>query len=177
MANTIPLRLAIQIAITEALKEITVANGYSRDVKLVVRGENKLSADALTPSIAILEAPQQPDIITRPSEQSNLGFGQWQLLLKGDVEDDKTHPTDEAHYVMADVKKCLGKQRERRTHPSAQHGERDILGLGPIITEMDFSAGIVRPSEENISPNSFFWLIITLRFIEDNSDPYKYGRD
>lgn len=179
---TVPLRLRVLRSLTATLETINpeTLNGdgsqrYTSGLDLrgkVFRGRNKLSANDPVPSLAILESPQQVDISSQRPE-ADKSYDAWEILIKGDVVDDKRHPTDPCHILMADVKTALNYERKRLTDPNPQFGSSNILGMQGAVTEMNVSPGIVRPSEENISPFAFFWLVITLRIVEDRTNPYR----
>lgn len=139
----------------------------------VFRGRNKLGDSDPDIAISILESPQQPDLSTQPIE-GNSSFDRWEILIKGDVVDQKGRtPTDNCHILMAAVKKCLQLERVRQTGTVPQQSSSNILSMRGAVDQLNISPGIVRPSEENISPFSFFWLVLTLRIVEDRKDPYR----
>lgn len=175
----VPFRLEVLKRLTAALEEITPANGFQHDLTgKVWRGRNKVSANAPYPLITILEDGQQPDLSTGPErfDPSPVRSQSWSLLIKGDVADDKQHPTDLAHYLMADVKKRLMQVARERTGNAAIGGSCNILQMHGLVSKLHISPGIVRPSEENISPSSFFWLVVTLEIVEDMEEPFKITR-
>lgn len=163
-----PLRLRILKAMTAAMQEITVANGYATEVGAnafrgrVIFGEN----DPL-PLLSILEVPIPLDQTPSPTD-SEFSSGGWELMIQGFCEDDSENPTDPAHVFMADVKKRLGQEKRRALAMTAAEG---IFGYGNFITNLRIGAGVVRPPDE-ISAKAYFWLTITLDVVEDLTDPY-----
>jgi len=49
--------------------------------------------------------------------------------------------------------------------------QRDILGMGDVVTELRLSQGVVRPADE-ISDKAYFWMRITLGIVENLNEPY-----
>lgn len=164
-----PLRLRILIALTEALKEISVANGYHTDLNgQVFRGRAIFGENDPIPLLSILEVPIPLDQ-TPPPTDSEFSSGGWELMIQGFVKDDPENPTDPAHYFMADVKKRLAIEKRKALR---MRGDQGILGLGNFVTGLRIGAGVVRPPDE-ISATAYFWLTITLDMVEDLADPYE----
>jgi hypothetical protein len=133
----------------------------------VYRGRTIFGENDPLPLISILEVPIPLDQTPAPAN-SEFSSGGWELMIQGFIEDDPEHPTDPAHYFMADVKKRLAIERRKALEMVAADG---ILGLGNHITGIRIGAGVVRPPDE-ISAKAYFWLTITLDMVEDLSDPY-----
>lgn len=184
---SIPLRLRILRNLSETLETINPTTlgedgqplykgeifGQPLDLRnAVFRGRNKLGDESPQITVAILESPQQPDLSRQP-DSADKSYDNWELLIKGDIVDDKKNPTDNCHILMAAVKQCLNLERKRQTNTIPQLGSSNILHMQGAVDRLDVSPGIVRPSEENISPYSFFWLVVTLRIVEDRSNPYR----
>lgn len=166
---TEPLRLRILKAMTEALKEITPANGFATDVEgNVFRGRVIFGENDPIPLISILEVPIPLDQ-TPPPTDSEFSSGGWEIMIQGFVTDDPENPTDPAHFFMADVKKRLAIEKRKALAMNAAQG---IFGLGNFVTGLRIGAGVVRPPDE-ISAVSYFWLTITLDMVEDLADPYE----
>lgn len=176
MAHTKPLRLRVLEAITDCLSEITVANGYRHDLaNAVFRGRIWYGDDDPLPMVSILEDPL-------PNNQSQSGqgahgdgtdsHGSWTLLVQGFAVDDKKNPTDPAHYLMADVKKCLVQQRKRKTRSAHGAGEYNPFGMGGVVENITIGAGVVRPPDYDVSAKAYFWLTLTITITEDLEDPY-----
>ena len=166
---TEPLRLRILKAMTDALKEISTANGYHTDVNgQVYRGRVIYGENDPLPLISILEVPIPLDQ-TPPPTDSEFSSGGWEIMIQGFVTDDPENPTDPAHFFMADVKKRLAIEKRKALAMNAAQG---IFGLGNFVTGLRIGAGVVRPPDE-ISAVSYFWLTITLDMVEDLADPYE----
>jgi hypothetical protein len=154
---------------TEALKEITVANGYAHDLATsAFRGRVIFGENDPVPMVSILEVPIPPDQVEPPTD-SPLSSGFWELMVQGFIDDDPENPTDPAHRLMADVKKRLAIEKKKALEMEPEDG---IFGLGNHVTKLNFNAGVVRPPDE-ISAISYFWLNVNLYVVEDLSDPYE----
>lgn len=166
---TEPVRLRILKAMTACLNEITIANGYSIDAgPNFFRGRTIFGENDPLPMGCILEVPIPLDQ-TPPPRDSEFSSGGWELMVQGFCPDDPEHPTDPAHYFMADVKKRLVIEKRKAL---AMEPENGIFGYGNFITDMRIGSGVVRPPDE-ISATAYFWLTITLDMVEDLSDPYE----
>lgn len=164
-----PLRLRILKAMTAALKEISVANGYHTDLdEKVYRGRVVFGENDPIPLISILEVPIPLDQIPPPVD-SEFSTGGWELMIQGFVEDDPENPTDPAHYFMADVKKRLALEKRKALAMVASEG---IFGYGNFVVGMRIGSGVVRPPDE-ISAKAYFWLTITLDMVENLADPFE----
>lgn len=160
-----PFRLRVLKALTEALEGINPDNGYQHDLRgSVYRGRDLFTEDDQVPMVSILEAPKDLAQIPAPVGGS-VNTGGWELLVQGFVEDDFVNPTDPAHYLMAEVKKCLTAERIREK-------QYNILGMGGKITEITLSPGVVRPPDE-VSGKAYFWLRVTLTLVENLIDPFE----
>lgn len=160
-----PKRLRVLIALTNALKQISIANGYKTDLNgAVFRGRTQFGDDDPLPLLSILETPVPVELINGPGDWTG-AFGEWDLLIQGFVQDDPLNPTDPAHVLMADVKSVLAKEVRK-------NADFNILDLGKSgVTELTIGPGTVRPADD-ISSVAYFWLRITLKIAEDNLDPY-----
>ena len=169
MASTIPFRLRILMAVTECLKGISKANGYSTDLGgNVFRGRVIFGDNDPIPLVSILEAPL-PDEPDPTPPAGGAWKGTWRLMIQGWVDDDKNHPTDPAHYLLADVKKALAEERKKMIRPGRGN---DIFGMGGKVTDIRIGACVVRPAEEQVNEYANFLLSVTLEIAENMADPY-----
>lgn len=180
-----PFRLRVLKAITAALKEVTVANGYKHDMMdvtehdvpmaRVFRGRQGFGATDPLPMLSLLEHPRALDALLAPAGEPDR-VGEWDLLLQGFVEDDPENPTDPAHKLCADAIKRLAKEAKRRSPPlDGGRGEPNILGLGgvePCVTKLAIGSPVVRPADGVVSNQAFFWLTLTLTLVEDVEKPF-----
>ena len=164
--TTDPFRLRVHKALTECLEGITPANGYTHDMDgRVARGRVVFGEEAELPFIAILEPPL-------PIEQNNyrgergISTGEWDLMIQGFVKDDRKHPTDPAHLLMAEVKKRLALEKRDGAK------EQNILGFQNKIRQLAIGPGVVRPADQ-VSDTAYFYLGITLTVAENLEDPYQ----
>lgn len=162
MADTFKLR--VLKALTAALEEITPGNGYVHDLAgKVYRGRLVLTEQDGLPALAVNEPPQSPDEIESP-EGSPLHVTKHPLLIQGFVQDDRAHPTDPAYNLLGDVQKRLAAERTR------DRGN-DVLGFKGKVS-LEIGQAVVRPPDSVVSDNSFFWLPVTLRYVEDLQNPF-----
>lgn len=169
MAYANPVRLEVHKRLTDVLKEISIANGYAVDLnEQVYRGRIVFGSETPVPAIAILEVPIPLELMPPPAD-STVVSGPWELMVQGWVEDDRENPTDPAHVLMADVKRCLAKEKKRANWDDEDDG---IFGLGRNVVNLYIGSGVVRPPEE-VSSKAYFWLTITVDLAEDLENPYE----
>lgn len=164
-----PFRLRVLEAITEQLQTIQRTAGpttgpYTYDLAdAVFRGRAAYGQNDPLPMVAILEDPKELDQEAVPIN-SDVGKGDWRLLIQGFIRDDSVHPTDPAYYLLADVKAAL----------QTANIDRNILGLGgkkPTITTLHIGSGVVRPPDD-LSVVAYFWLPIRLCLVEDADNAF-----
>jgi hypothetical protein len=161
-------RLQILKALTAHLEGIQHINGYQNDLDgRVYRGRAVFGAETPLPCVTIVEA-LNPD--RNPLEAGD-GLAQkdfWILLIQGWAESGSDeHPTDEAHNLMADVKKALGKIMDS----GSPHNPNPSYMLGGIIEGFRTEPGTVRPPDEN-SARSYFYLRAVVEVVETLEDPF-----
>lgn len=162
-------RLQIQKKLTELLQTITPANGYQFDLsgtgedRKVYRGRGVISDEEPLPMVNILESfnPDRDPFEVGGHERRHQ-TDSWVLQLQGWAADDKDNPTDPAHNLMADVKKCLAR--------IITEDDPSFL-LEGLVADAAIEPGTVRPPDEN-SSRAFFWLRIRLNVDENVGDPY-----
>lgn len=173
-------RLRTLKALTEHLRtEVTPANGYEHDLSgegAVMRGRLYHDEDAPLPGVSILDNID-PDRAPRRTgwqdmAEADTSYEGWTLLVQGWVKDDKLNPTDPAFNLMADVRKALAKVlQDADAHAGRPTAHPNYL-LGGLIEGMTMEPGIARPPMEGVSSRAFFWMRVTLKFVEDQNDPY-----
>jgi len=166
----IPFRLQILRALSEGFHGLTWTDEKGKTWDLgdsVFRGRVVFGDDDPLPMLSILENPMQPQgsfsgpggaVVKQP----------WELVIQGFVKDDKRHPTDPAHYLLAAVKAKLIEHRRTRNVVSGQY---DILGMNGKVDSLTFDPGVVRPPDETSSV-AHFWLTLYLELVEDVTKPY-----
>ena len=127
------------------------------------RGRIKYDDGDKLPFASILEAPIPLEVVQSRGDNDK-STGGWELLIQGFVDDDKRHPTDPAHHLMAEVKAVLVKDKRADR-------AKNMLGMRGRVFEMYIGQGAVRPPDE-ASDKAFFWLTLTLNMAEDLADPY-----
>ncbi len=168
MAFTEPFLLRVQKALVACIETVKPAGGYTFDLEgAVFRGRDIFGDSDPLPMVAILEPPVAPEELTSPRDSTG-GYGEWDLLLQGFVDSDPTNPknpTDPAHFLLADVKRALAKEKRK-------NGSYNCLGIEDGRVEIkSIGRGIVRPADE-VSAKAYFYLPLTLRIAEDPEEPF-----
>lgn len=150
-------RLQVLKALTEAIERIRPVNGYAHDLtNAVFRGRTVFGSGDPIPMVSILEAPLQPESYETPRDDKDT-YGELQLLIQGFVKDDHQNPTDPAHELLFEVKKALAATKNRA----------NILGLGSKVDKLIIGGGVCRPADGQVSDKAYFWLPVTVHFVED----------
>lgn len=163
MAELDPLRLRIQKALTAELAQVEF-EGEVLTGK-VFRGRAEFGHNDPLPMISILESVDEKSVDGTSAQMkpgSSVQQSQWELLVQGFVEDDRKNPTDPGYRLLAKVKQRLA---------AVRNVKGNILGFGNRVTDLTFTAGIVRPADE-VSDKAYFWLKVRMNVAEDHSDPY-----
>ena len=157
-------RLRVLKALSTALEEISMADGYQHDLAgKAVRGRLTLTKDDPDlPVLAINEKPVFPENLE--AQTSGQSQTKLELLIQGFCVEDLENPTDPAYPFLGDVQKRLALEKTRADG-------FDILGFGERITAIHIGQGVVRPPDGLVSDTAFFWLPVTLIFAENRSDP------
>jgi hypothetical protein len=168
-------RLTVLKAIcTHLATEVTVVNGYKHTLTdKVFRGRMFVTNNDPVPMVSILENID-PDRYPRRAGGENehaKTAEDWILLVQGWAENDAENPTDPAYELMADVRKALAKIIKRRA-PDEPGPENPNYRLGGLIAGMTMEPGIARPPLEQVSAKAFFWMRVSIKFVEDPNDPY-----
>lgn len=168
MANR-PFRLRVLDGITNCLKSITIANGYNYDLaNSVFRGRLIFGDGDPIPLVAINEAPQ-PSAPNVAKPAAGCWQGPWDLMIQGWVDDDKTNPTDPAHFLLADVRKALALERANQL----QRGKgNNLFGMNGTVTDFQIGAMVVRGAEPQVNELANFLLSVTVEIVENMNDPY-----
>lgn len=170
MANPRPFRLRVLDGVTNCLKGITVANGYTYDLSnSVFRGRLIFGDDDPIPLIAVNEAPL-PETPTTAKPAAGTWTGPWDLMIQGWVDDDRDNPTDPAHFLLADVRKALA--IEKRENQLQRGKGNNLFGMEGRVLDLQIGATVVRPAEPQVNELANFLLSVTLEISEKMDDPY-----
>lgn len=172
-----PLRLRILIALTDLLKTVTPANGYSFDLsngedgeKRVVRGRMFLGDSEPSHMVSLLEPPNAVEPILNRGPDNNARATEWDILVQGWARNDYDNEECDLAYVLAaDVHRALAAEKAKTR--TGRPGATDILGFGPKITDFRIGTPVIRPTEE-VTEYGVFYTILTLKITEDIADPF-----
>jgi len=168
-----PLRLRILKGICATIATISPANGYKTDCTRdgqVSRGRSVYGTKDPLPLVSIIEPPIFPDPGPRPFGATTNDLP-WDIIIQGFVADDKDHPTDPAHVLLADVKRALALEiLKLQTGPTRVS---KVFGVSTSrIKSVTLEMGFVRPSDD-VSSKAYFWLPVRLVVIEDSLKQYE----
>jgi len=183
MAEEYPFRLRVMRKLTELLETIAIEDsnsgptGYHHDLAgRVFRGRNIYGENDPLPMIAILETPIANDQVDSAAS-SPYSTGDWDISIQGFCKDDKANPTDPAYLLVADVCRCLAKEKKRLDQGRSPAGVGPALlsvrGANgkPGVISMQIGSPVCRPPDE-VSGKAYFWLAIRLKIAEDLENPY-----
>lgn len=167
-----PLRLRILKAMCAVIAGVTPAAGYKTNLSgkgQVSRGRSVYGQGDPLPLVSIIEPPIFPDPPHRPLGTTTSELP-WDIIVQGFVADDKAHPTDPAHVLLADVKKALALEiKKLQTGPTRGSS---VFGVSANrIKSATLEMGFVRPSDD-VSSKAYFWLPVRLVVIEDSLKQY-----
>jgi hypothetical protein len=167
-----PFRVRVILALEAALEEISIADGYSKDMAgAVLWGRVRYDEQDPLPMISLLEPPVPPEWSNSLGPKV-VGEGNWPLLVQGFVKDDFARPTEEAYFLAADAKRRLAIEKQRdRGQDIFGMGPRNNNGSGNAVLDMFIGSEVIRPSDEQ-SGKAFFWLPLTLKIAENHLQPY-----
>lgn len=158
-----PFRLRVLDALTATLETIPDGNGGDM-TGAVFRGRLIYGDQEPLPMISILEPPIPVEVLMKNGDIEH-STGLWELLIQGFVRDDPYNPTDPAHILMAEAKKALVAEKRRDRGNNA-------FGMKGRVVEVHIGQGTARPPDE-VSDRGFFWLLLSLRLVENLADPYE----
>lgn len=155
-----PTKLRLHKALTSALQQITVSNGYRTELgNNVFRGRNRFGETDPLPMVSILENPEQPE--SRASNYSGKSLEVNSLIIQGFTKDEFANPTDPAHDLMADVIKVIALEKRK-----VEEG----TGLGEVgIKDIRVGQYVVRPSDE-VSSEAYGYVFVDVEFVNDMID-------
>ncbi len=174
-------RLEVIERLTKQLETITTANKYSFDLSRkyeqhVFRDRAVYGDNDPLPMISIMEAAAQQ---SGPSagEFQIYKHNSWLLVVQGwAMRVDGEEPCDSARALLADVTYCLGRVIATDRQGDPKYPDEYLLGRRdngkPWITGLDIGAGVVRPPQNQVSSEAFFWLPLQLKIAETPGSPY-----
>ena len=133
----------------------------------VFRGREQFGENDPLPMVSLLEPPMAIEGVRVQSDNTKWS-GEWDILVQGWVLDDKDNPCDPAYTLAALVRQALA--TEKKKQPRGQRGA-DYLGEGLLVEELRIGAPVVRPADFP-STNACFYLLITLKIVEDILNPF-----
>lgn len=184
--DPLPFKLRVLRALTDALKQITPANGYQQDMSdfdpgdgeatsRVYRGRMYFGDDGNgggdpLPMLSVLEGVSPADDVAELVRGATAAQVEWPLMIQGFLQDDKENPTDPAYILLADVRRRLAVEKNNRRKPN--RADRTIFGFtDDQIIDMHIGSGVVRPADD-VSAQAWFWLNVTLEIIDKADEPY-----
>lgn len=184
MQLRVPKRLLLLQRLTEYYERVIVDGAdYQHTLKdAVFRGRLVFDTKDPLPCISILDN-LDPDRFPAPAGRNGgnhvTQLEEYVLLIQGWAAEDSCHPTDPAHYLMADVRKATALLKRRpdmfaqTTSPEGRDNP-DYL-LGGLLAGLSLEPGVVRPPMEGASEKAFFYFRVRLEYTEDPNDPYATG--
>lgn len=165
---TDPFRLRLLMAISSCIEGVTPDNGYFHDLRgKVFRGREFYDDSDPIPLISIHEVTDGENFPMVPDDESGDADNYLRLIIQGFVAKDFENPTDNAHRLMADVKKVIALERKRGGGRAC-----DLFGLGYRVHDLRIGSGIVTGPMAGVSSYAFFVLPLRLKFTEDVECPF-----
>lgn len=166
-----PKQLVILFRITDHLEGITPVNGYDFNLLgRVFRGRTNFGADEPTPFLSILEN-LRPD--QRPQEagpEKLRRIENWELLIQGWVQEDRSYPTDDLYRLKAAVEIRLSQIAAINDQGSPAYPS--IYRLGGLINGLRIGPGVVRAATPQVGGAESFYLPVAFSYATNVSDPY-----
>lgn len=176
MADAIPQDLAILQALQTHLAFINPENespGAGDAYRFDLRDKVWISRNQFgineVPAVAILESPR-PLTGIGAGEDKLKRNEEWNLLVQGFADDDKTSPGSTAYWLKAYVVERLA--RLVAINDQGRPAFPEEYFLGKLITGLTIGQGVVRPPEANVSPTAFFYLPLLVKRVTDSSNPF-----
>jgi hypothetical protein len=168
-----PFRLRVMKALTTLIEavEVDMLDDQGEPVEnlqgRVFRGREQFGENDPLPMISLLEPPLAIEGLRTQADNTNW-TGEWDILIQGWVPDDKENPCDPAYTFAAHVRRAIA--AEKKKQPRGPNGA-DYLGQGLRVEELRIGAPVVRPADFP-SMNACFYLLITLKIVEDIHNPF-----
>lgn len=160
----VPKRLAIIRALQALLEGVSEAEGDAFTLAgKVYRNRSLLGADMNErpnlPMVALIEAPRS-DIGSYGGDEREMRRDSWSILVQGIAADSKRgEKSDDVYYLCQDVEKRLHRmQAEKPSNGKPLYPEHHMLG--GMITSVEIAPPIVRPPENGVANNAFFYIVL-----------------
>lgn len=164
-------QLTILKALTTWIEGVTPGNGYDFDLtSRVFRGRAIFGDGDAVPAIAINEHLQPDQVPLVADDMLTFRSDVWMLLVQGWIQQDVTHPTDEAYNLKAAVEKRLSAlvAKDRQGDPV----DPTNYLLGKKITSMGIGPGVVSGPRPEVSSYAFFYLPVSIGLAVNVADPF-----
>jgi len=158
-------RLQVLKLLTTQLETILVANGYQFDLLgSVFRGRGGFGDETTLPCLGIFEMRPENAVRADGTVQKD----DWFIAVQGYINADDEHPTDPAHNLMADVKKCLAVIMR----PDTPVNRNPNYMFGGLIVDMMIDGGVALPPSSDTSGIATFVLKLTINIVDELENPY-----
>jgi hypothetical protein len=176
--TTLSRQFDILSALTTQLQGITPQNGFAYDLSAAVfRGRTVFGDADPLPCLSILEAPRPGVEVVADTEMVKRKT-EWELLIQGWAVDDKWNPLDPVYPLKASVEYQLA--RAAATDPNsglpafpAEFRLGKVVSTGTWrVAAMKIGPGVCRPPDGKLSSRAFFYLPLTIEYMEDLLNPF-----
>jgi hypothetical protein len=158
-------RLQILKALTAQLETISIANGYMHDLTGGVhRGRPDFGSETDKPYIGIFEV--RPEELPNRADET-VQEDQWVVGIQGTVQAGTDHPTDPAHNLLADIKRCLAVV----LRPDSPVSPNPYYMFDNLIADMKLDGGITFVPVEDQSA-AVCVMKLTIDLVEELEDPF-----
>lgn len=159
----LPKRLAIIRALHALLEGISEENGDAFTMAgRVYRNRSMLGGEVTEspPAIGILEAPRA-DIGAFAGSENEMRKDLWTVLIQGICVDGRRGQSDDIYFLAQDAEKRLHRMMAEHSQTGRPiYPEHHMLG--GMITSVEIAPPIVRPPENGVANNAFFYISIRL---------------
>lgn len=160
----VPKRLAILLALKSLLEGVSEADGDAFTLAgKVYLNRSLLGADVNEmpnlPAVAIIESPRS-DIAGYAGPESEMRRDNWSILVQGISADSRrVEKSNDVYYLCQDVERRLHRmQAEKPGSGRPLYPEHHMLG--GMIASAEIVPPIIRPPENGVANNSFFYIVI-----------------
>lgn len=139
------------------------------------RGYDRLGKDIPDQVLSIIQASDIDDNSMSVGDSMSQRLDTKLYLIQGWVKyADFFNPTDDAHGLLAEVKKLLNELNVMDSVHAGLKGYNTSGSGKQLISYINISSGLVRPPDQDVSSkHSYFWLPVQIGLLEEVADPYK----